>query len=338
MLRSPAILALVACAALLALARERLEAGEKAPVFSLKGPAGAEVRYDPSKAEGAAGASATARTATVVLFIEPGQDPSRRVVSDLNSALEGNGGLPDRLRIIVVASGRLAPEIVDALGRQFPAQARIECALDPDFEVYRGYGVISVPTTFVIGDDGVVSTVLPGASHSYRKDLLRAIRRAAGQTEETSEETAGVAPTADERKVARLKKLAEELASDRRVEEAAKTLEEARKLAPADPDLLVRLGEAYLRLSRPDAAAETFREASTAAPTNTGARRGLLKALALTAEDLAAAEQSIRSELSRPPADPPLYYYLGRLLERAGKHAEAAAAYREAFERLRDKR
>jgi len=56
---------------------------------------------------------------------------------------------------------------------------------------------------------------------------------------------------------------------------------------------------------------------------------------ALLGGDLDAVEARIRKELRRPPSDPDLRYYLGRLQERRDRPDLARAAYRRAYEDLR---
>jgi tetratricopeptide (TPR) repeat protein len=302
---------------------ERLHAGERAPGLRLKGPSGETVRFEPPK-EGT-----TTKGVTVVIFVRPDQEASRSVLREVRTLLEAEKKLAQEVRTIAVASGELTAENVAQLRASLPADGPIAAALDPDRKVRLLYGVIAIPTTFVVGRDGEIASVDPGRSAAYRVRLLASLRRCLGIAVE--EEPQGMPAS---KRAGRSRNLAESLISKGRLEEAAALLEKARSDAPDDAALLVLLGQVRLLLEQGDAAAGSFRAALKAVPDSRPARAGLAMALSL-GEPTEEAEKRLRKEAVRPHSDPDLYYYLGRLLERRGDHQKAAEAYRRAYERLK---
>ena len=191
--------------------------------------------------------------------------------------------------------------------------------------------MIALPTTFVIDTDGSIARVLPGRSASYLKKLAEALRKALG-LEAVEEVAVRRSPQAE--RAERIANLAKTLAARGRFAAAAAQLRSAVELAPSDAGLRIRLGNLLLRLDEGHAAAEAFGKALELDPRSRPARVGGAKALSL-GEDLEAGEAALRAEIGRGKADPDLFYYLGRLLERKGEVAGAAEAYRKAYERSR---
>ncbi len=336
MRRTRKTLAIWGCALLLLLAAgRRLEAEDTAPGFELSGVSADTVRYSPpdktSNTQSDGGEPSPGdRPVTVMLFVDPTQDNSIAALSDVKAFLKRHPDLVARIRAVAIASGD-DEGLLDALKSRLPPGQPVEGALDPDRAVFRAYGVIALPTTFIVRPVGTIALVLPSRSASYRKRLADGVRRALGI--EVPEEAAVAEEDPETKRVTRLTTLAAELAAEGRLAQAAVQLESARKLRPADAAVLVQLGEVRLALGEAEAAKEAFGAVLATDPKHRGARRGRAKSIAL-GDDLDAAEKALRKELIRPPSHSSLYYFLGRVLERKGEPKKAAAAYRQAYERL----
>jgi Flp pilus assembly protein TadD len=303
---------------------QRVEAGERAPAFEAAGLDGAKVAYE-RPSEGAAKDG----DVTILVFVGPTQKASLLTLADLRTYLRLNTEHVARIRCIALASGPLDEQELTSLRDRLPPGGKITAALDPEKKARRAYGVIALPTTFVIGPDGVVVDVVPGRSASLRKRVDTAVRNALGLP--PRKEEGPLDPAA--RKALRLRNLARELIRKRRLEDALAPLAKAHELQPKDVGLILMQGDLLLRLERGEEATAAHRAALALDPESRAAQRGLAKALAL-GDDLDAAEKALREALTKPPRDSSLYYWLGRVLERKGDHAAAASAYRNAYEQL----
>ena len=304
----------------------RLEAAERAPGFALPGLLGGEVKFEPPAA-----APAPTDPASVLVFIDPAQEQSLTALSDLRDCLGRMESGAARVRSLAIVSGAPDAAAVESLKARLPERGPVTGVLDPQRTAYEAYGVIALPTTFVVDPAGIIAAVLPGRSAGYGQRLEAALRTTLGLPPARE---AGPAESAETRKVQRLRKLAAELAAERRYAEAAKLLEEARALLPGDAELAVAHGEALLDVPDAAGAAAAFRRAQEIAPALRAAKAGIAKAAAL-GDDVETAEKLLREVTRVPGADPGCSYYLGRVLERRAEFQGAAAAYREAFERLR---
>ncbi|MHC4959803.1 MAG: peroxiredoxin family protein [Planctomycetota bacterium] len=302
----------------------RLEPGERAPALRLTSLDGnTEQRYDPP-------GQGDAPPLVYVVFVTGGQKTSGDALRDIAAVLKAAKDWPRGVRALAIASGKPSDAGAKALQAVLPPDGPILPVLDGDDAAARAFGVIALPTTFVIGPDGRIAAVLPGWSATYRKRLDDASRRALGLEVAKPRRT-----SREQTRAERLTRLAANLVERRRFREAASQLTMACAAAPKNADLRTRLGEILLLVPDPETAGLWFAEAEKLAPGNQRARRGAAKVAALIGGDLDAIEARIRRELRRPPNDPDLRYYLGRLQERRGRPDLARAAYRRAYEDLR---
>jgi len=318
---------------LAALLGTRLGPGQRAPDVTLVGLDGEEIRYKAPAVPGAGPVAADEAdgTVTVVLFVRPTQQQSVTALRDLRTWCEANPAFVPRVRSIAIASGKVGATDRESLRSLLPPRTSITGALDPDREAFAGFGVVALPTTFVIASSGTIIGVLPGRSAAFPRQLDDALRGALGiEVQAPSGETSG---DPIEKRVARRTALARDLIARRRFDAAAEQLGEALRLRPDGVDLRVALGEVQLRLEDGEAASATFAEVLRRAPDDRRARIGAAKSLAL-GDDLRAAERALRAELLHPPLDSGLYYYLGAVLHRQSRHEDAAGAFLEAYERL----
>jgi predicted O-linked N-acetylglucosamine transferase (SPINDLY family) len=118
------------------------------------------------------------------------------------------------------------------------------------------------------------------------------------------------------------------LAADR-CAEAVSSLEHALRLDAGLGYAAVNLGEALLRLGRPDAAVEAFRAALAVADLPEG-QLGLARGLEALGE-LPAAGTVLEQAIARAPGDARLHHALGAFLHRRGRLAEAVQSYDRAL-------
>jgi len=305
---------------------ERLEPGARAPGFSLLGLDGEAVKYEPP----AKGAATPGSPLVYVLFVLPGQEISGEALHEMAVVLKEARAWPRKVRAIAVAGGRLDDASLAALRAAAGKNRGIVMAHDGKDVATRAYGVIALPTTFVIAPDGRIAAVLPGRSSAYRKRLRVASLRALGIKVSAREQKSPQAIRAE-----RHAQTAEQLVSRGRYAQAAEELERACSIFPKAPDLWIRLGEVLLLVPDAKAAADRFQRALALAPKHKRALRGVAKAHALYGEDFEEVEDQLKKQLRRPPNDPGLRFYLGRLYERQGRIKDAMTAYRKAFEDLR---
>lgn len=298
----------------------RLEAGESAPGFDLGDGQGAKAAFDPG--------SCKSGEATLIVFLDPEQEASRDVAKEVARLLAGDEALGKAVRGIVIATSLPEGDKGEAVRQRLVAGGKLALGIDGEGAVRRSYGVIVMPTTFVVGKGGAIAAVLPGRSATYRSRLGDALRKVLGL------DAAPERPAPEAAQSSRRLKLAQALIARGRWAQAAEQLEKAREQGPADEALLVLLGEVRLELGEGSAAEECFSKALEVAPKSKPARVGLAIAKAL-GPDKEEAEKLLRAEVRRPHADPGLWYGLGRLLEERGEFKEAAACYRKAYERLK---
>jgi len=115
------------------------------------------------------------------------------------------------------------------------------------------------------------------------------------------------------------------------VKEAIADLEKAVRLEPGMAVYRVNLGDALTAASRPKEAAEHFEAAFRLDPSQPETHRGLGE-VALARGDLEAAEREFRLSVASPQPSARASNFLGYLLTRKGRYAEAAEQYERAVE------
>jgi len=107
---------------------------------------------------------------------------------------------------------------------------------------------------------------------------------------------------------------------------AEQAFAEAVKLAPADPESHLSLGELYESSGKFEAAKAQYRQALTVAKGDARAQalRGLVN-VSIAAKQYDEAEKNVREYLASNSADPQAHLLLGRLLAAQGKNEEALA-------------
>ncbi len=315
---------IAACFAAVAFgAAKRLEAGERAPDLTLRTLADEELRYEAPAGEGATG------SVIVIAFLDPDQEASRRVLTDLGVVHKALPAEDPPVLWYCVVSGKMSEAETVAAQAAQKARPFLRIGVDPERTSYADFGVVALPTTFVVGADGIVLSVLPGHSSRTRKGLQAALLGALGL--DLPKPETEISP--ERKRALRLLAAARDLSRRGRAEEAAGRLREAAKICDDAIEVWVALGDTLLVLEEGGEALAAFDHALALDKKSRAAIVGHACALAY-GEDADAAETALRAALRRPPQDPRLYYHLGRVLESRGDAAGAAAAYRRAAEEL----
>ncbi len=126
-----------------------------------------------------------------------------------------------------------------------------------------------------------------------------------------------------------LTRLADDMSRDGDPSGAVNLYRAAYLADPRDPQMLQRMGGAFLELNEPMRAEQAFRGALMVAPGDVAAKRGL--ALSLLAQRRAAEALPLLQQLATDSADPHLLRAEGAALDMLGRQNEAQAIYRKAL-------
>lgn len=345
-----------------AAAFKNVQVGAEAPDFRLKDVSGNEVSLEACKKE----------KAVLLVFFATWSSRSLEELKDIQKMFPDFE--PKGLRAIAVnvEHEHMTDEDFKAVrGKVAEMKLSFPVVFDAGLETYRGYGVVAVPSTAILGEGGVIRHAVngyPSFVHAEMKEqveVLLGLRKA--------EETAVAARTDTAYKPNRKALLNYNLG--RRLYASGMSDKAEQKLATAmgaDPNWAaphVLLGDIYLARAKkdPGKAAEAkkeFEAAVAAEKENVVARTGLARvhwrtgayaeaekevgeairrnssyppALMLKAAILAKkgnlpeAEGLIRSALELSPQDPETHALAGRAYEAAGELGKAAGMYRKAW-------
>ncbi len=264
---------------------------------------------------------------TVLLFARADHEQSTRAAEGLKMALQG---LPP-VQTLVVFSGQDATAAAATFAKTLPWPA----LLDPEYAITGRLGVSAWPSTVVVADDGHELLRLAGLGSTYVRDLnaylafaTRTIDRAAldqklGAT--------GVAADSPELQAGRHLRIAGQLLEKGSTDQAKAELSRVLKLVPKDSHLLLLSARVALLQREPQQTLDLLAgvdERSVDARAVATLRGGAL--VALKKADQAVPILLPVLKLNPDPGE--AYYFLGAAYQQIGKNAEAAAAFRAAFE------
>ncbi len=340
--------------------------GSEAPGFKLKAADGSEISIEGLKKE----------KAVLLVFFATWSDRSMAQLADLEKVSKELG--PKGLRVVAInvehehsteEDVKRIREKAASLGLSFPV------LFDAGLEIYRGYGVVAVPSTAILGEGGIVRSTLNGYPSSAPAEMREQVEVMLGIRKP---EAVAVAKAETGHKPVHTALLNYNLG--RRLfltglnDKAEPKLKSAALADPGWAAPRVMLGEIYLRRSKKDRAlvsdAKTEFEAAVAAePENVVARTGLarvywklgslsdserevdlaiskngafppamlLKAAILGKKgDLPAAEKWVADALALNPNDPEALALAGVAFEASGDLKRAASMYRKAWLSSRD--
>lgn len=346
-----------------AAAFRNIQGGMEAPGFTLQDLSGEEVSLDAFKKE----------KAVLLVFWATWSERSLHELADIEKMLAEYG--PKGMKALAVNVDH--EHMTDEDRRAVRAKAEelklsLPVLFDAGLSIFRGYGVVAVPSTAVLSEGAVIRNTFNGYPTFALRDMKDQVEILLGMKK--AEEAATAAKAETGHKPAHLALLNYNLG--RRLY-ASKMIEMAepkvRKAVEADPGWAaprMLLGEILLAKAGRDprkieAAVREFEAASAAEPENVVARTGLARvywstgaagkaeqevtqaltigssytpALLLKAKivarkrNLAEAEKLMTKAFALNPRDAGAYAHAGEAYEGAGELAKAAKMYRKAWE------
>jgi tetratricopeptide (TPR) repeat protein len=209
--------------------------------------------------------------------------------------------------------------------------------VDRDGKAAEEYGVIVLPSTGIIGSDGILTFYLPSRSARYREIIEGRLQLLLGEVtakelEDRLGRLGGPPGTARERARAHYAS-AHRFSAEARWAEAAAELQEALKLAPDFIDARLQLGYAYLESGQPEKGLKEFEAVLTQSPGSPGAKMGVGIAR-LRLGDLQAGIAQLEAAVALNPNPVRGYYELGLAYERTGEFHKALHNYKWAIKKL----
>lgn len=288
-----------------------IEVGEKAPILTLKNLQGQEVSLDFPQKVG------------VVIFWRKGQDLSLQALKDLQAIY---GEMKEKgVEIAAIAEPNVSLEEVKALKEKHGLSYSFY--LDPTGKAEEEYGVIVLPSTGIIGKDGMLKFYQP--SRSAYPDYHQRI------TQEVKAVLAGSGDMAflNTDKAEESYRIGLELFNEGKTDEAIQTFRQSVKLDPAYVDAHVQLGNALLEKGDLAQAQREFEFVLKRNPSYPGARTGigivyvrkgeLDKGIALLQEAVQLNPNPVRG-----------YHELGIAYEKKGDMEKALHSYKWAMKKL----
>ena len=265
---------------------------------------------------------------SVLLFVRVGQEQSQDAVERVQAALKG---LPDVQVLVVLSGADPSPEAK----RQFAAKLPWPVVDDPDYTLVGQLAVRVWPTNIVVLPDGKELARLTGMPQSYARDLVAYLSFATGAIDrKTLDErlaTASVVGDSNQQMASRHLRVAQRLMEKTLLDPAWQEVEKGLTLQPKDPDLLLAKARVLLLLGKPDEALDALKKLDAGSAKSSRAavlRGGAMVALKKWDQAAPVLQDAIR--LNPDPAE--AYYYLGIAHQQKGQWAEAAKAFRSAFE------
>ncbi|GAB4373557.1 MAG: hypothetical protein Kow00128_23190 [Deltaproteobacteria bacterium] len=346
-----------------AAAFKNIQGGMEAPGFSLKDLSGSEVALDAFKQE----------KAVLLVFFATWSERSLKELSDVEKLVAEYG--PKGLKAVAVnvdheemtdEDRKAVRAKVEELKLSFPV------LFDAGLSAFRGYGVVAVPSTAILGEGNRIRNAFNGYPTFAFRDMREQVEILLGLKKE--EAASAVAKAETGHKPAHLALLNYNLGKRLYGSNMAAMAEpKVRKAAEADPAWAaprILLGRILLEKAggdpkRIEAAVKEFEAAAAAEPGNVVARTALAEvywktgavakaeaeadealkigssytpALLLKAKLLAKkgkipeAEERMREAFALNPRNASSYAHAGEAYEAAGELAKAAAMYRKAWE------
>lgn len=265
---------------------------------------------------------------TVLAFVRGGQPQSQLVLRQVETVV-GEGR---EVQVIVLLSGPDAREQVEALRRTV---TRWPIVLDLAFAVSGQLNVHAWPTTVVIGRDARELAHLAGTPKSLRADLAAHLDFSEGKIDAAQLagrlENREVVGDSNGEAAARRHEVARRLMRSGKLEAAREQLDGALQLKPDDPALRLALARLLLLLRQP-AEAVAMLDAIPDGNLPPGQILTLRGGAAIGLEQWDQAKAVLIEALKLNPSPAEAYYLLGLVYEHEQDFAQAASAFRRAFE------
>ena len=264
---------------------------------------------------------------SVLVFVQPGQEQTRRQLADITKELPLAAG---DLQLVAITSG---PSALQHAREVEPAQWPFPVLVDEDYSASGKFEVHAWPTTVILDAHGTQVGRLPGWSVSFATSLPAYLAFAQGKSTRDELERAlaaqGVVQDSSDQKASRHLMLAERLYQSDRRDDAAEQLKAAQDLAPATPALRLRLARAELLLGQVQKADDLLKTLEPA-----GLPAGELSLLrgwaAMAGERWPDAKALLLEALHQGADAAQTHYRLGLVFTHEGDQPHAAEAFRNA--------
>ncbi len=311
-----------------AAAFKNIQEGMEAPPFRLKDTAGGDVSLEAFKKD----------KAVIVVFWATWSDRSIAELKDVQK-LFGEYGKQGLSAVAVnvdhehmtAEDEKAVREKAAGLGIAFPV------LFDPGLDIYRGYGVVAVPSTAILGGEGVIRNAFNGYPTSAHREMREVVEVLLGK--KTKEEAAPAARVEKGHKPVRQALLQYNLARRLYASGMAEMAEpKIRTAIAADPEWAaprILMGKILLARAakdprKMDEAVKAFQEAAAAEKENVVARTELARVYWLKGS-AAEAEKEVDEALAGSSSYTPALLLKAAILAKKGNLPEAEKRMAEAF-------
>lgn len=209
--------------------------------------------------------------------------------------------------------------------------------LDLKRELYGGLGLIVLPTTVVIDEEGRLAHVISSYKTNYEHVLQSYVMHTLDDLTDAQLEERLEAETYErgrpEDKIARHRAAAELMRQNGLPGDAESELKAALRIEPGHAGAMLDMAYLYVTTNRVDQAAEIVKRVLEEEPQH---RRGkLLRGIVLYHQDKLDEAQALLKEVLLLNPDPIFtHYYLGLIAEKKGENEKAVEHYHEALKRM----
>jgi len=264
---------------------------------------------------------------TLLLFLRPDQEQSRRAIQEAKAAL----GEFQNVQVVAIVSGHESTQKLETFAKELPWPA----AGDAEYEIIGRLNVHVWPTAILVAKDGLELGRLRGLGQSFGAHLTAYLAFASGAIDQATLQqrlTAGSVVSDSAQQMARRHlQVAQRLLEKGLIEQAGQEVD--RGLALAGQDAALQLARARILLlsnqSRQAMAALDNIDPKAAHPADIHTLRGAAL-LALGDAQKATAELEQALKLNPNPAE--AHYFLAIAYQRQGQPDKAAASFKAAFE------
>ncbi len=301
----------------------RLTTGSPAVNFSLKDLSNREVSLDLLE-----------KKAIVLIFGELYQPNTQKALEDLKQVYEDSRFTPEEVEVLVIITEKKKRKA--HLKTKEKLKVPFTILLDEGKSVYGQYGVIAIPTTFLIGGTGKVRHVFASYTFEYYDQMNAELKLLTGRiTEEQYEGLKEQDTQVDEQtqKAQRLVSLADHLSERGFLESAEDSYREAIQLKPDMAEAHAGLGTVHLRQGKLEEAEREFQAALEKNPELARAVKGMA-GLQIAQGKEAEAETHLKRLVEQGYVEEDTYFLLGQISEKRGNCSEALSYYKKSCEQL----
>ncbi len=294
--------------------------------------------FDVSTMSGSSFASKSARgKVLIVIYVSAEQTASERVIRKAQQLLETADAAD--LRLVFLTADFVYQSYFQKLWKDLRIQAPL--GFDSGREFYEQSGLMALPTTLVIDNEGkLIESVVVG-DHRYSKIVEAFVGYGLGRTNDAELQERLTALRYDRSRrpsrIARLRSDAHKVRTKGHQEQAEALLLQALALAPNSVPTRLDLADLLISTDRIPRAKTLLRQILSKSPRHRRAR--MLEGIAFYKEgNLVQAEASLDKALVLNPSPARTHYFLGLICERSARKERALEHFRDAARLLLKRR